>query len=248
MVRANALISRNTVKLFSALLSSSYNIAATVFRRRTTTNMAGRKNSNNSGKKAAKPKTTPVAGKKRKADDQTTDAPAPAPVAKRPLPFADGPSAEAPSASPRAFWPGLPEPKRFPERKNYDTNVAHMEAKVAYKRARLDFNTDDLKWCHRERARLSERIELVTKLCRDDADSINTMSNELATLKEQGAEEAFGVSSENFLQESLNKKREESAAAKGGAEAEGVTPTSEYELTRCSSLESMLTCLKRGKH
>ncbi|VTT57766.1 unnamed protein product [Fusarium fujikuroi] len=86
------------------------------------------------------------------------------------------------------------------------------------------FNTDDLK-CHRERARLSERIELVTKLCREDADSINTMNNDIAKLKQQGAEEAFGVSSEDFLQENL------SAAAKGGAEAEGVAPT--FEVRNC---------------
>ncbi|KAF5625444.1 hypothetical protein F25303_11344 [Fusarium sp. NRRL 25303] len=47
------------------------------------------------------------------------------------------------------------------------------------------------------------------------------MNNDIAKLKQQGAEEAFGVSSEDFLQENL------SAAAKGGAEAEGVAPTSE---------------------
>ncbi|KLP03437.1 Uncharacterized protein LW94_5688 [Fusarium fujikuroi] len=47
------------------------------------------------------------------------------------------------------------------------------------------------------------------------------MNNDIAKLKQQGAEEAFGVSSEDFLQENL------SAAAKGGAEAEGVAPTFE---------------------
>ncbi|CVL07332.1 uncharacterized protein FPRN_13733 [Fusarium proliferatum] len=97
--------------------------------------MAGRKNSNNSGKKAAKPKTTPVAGKKRKADDMTTNAPSP------------------------------------------------------------------------------------TLRC------------------QQGAEEAFSASSEDFLQENLVSNRLQvyllivvdlkSAAAKGGAAAEGVAPTSE---------------------
>ncbi|SCV49374.1 uncharacterized protein FFFS_09029 [Fusarium fujikuroi] len=54
----------------------------------------------------------------------------------------------------------------------------------------------------------------------EDADSINTMNNDIAKLKQQGAEEAFGVSSEDFLQENLS-------AAAGGAEAEGVAPTFE---------------------
>ncbi|KAF5989117.1 hypothetical protein FCOIX_154 [Fusarium coicis] len=161
-----------------------------------------------------KAKTTPVAGNKRKADDMTTDVAPPAPVAQGPPPFADGPSAAPPSALSKADWPGLPEPKRFPMRQHYDTELA-------FKRARLDFHVDEIKWCKREQARLSERIEIVTGLCRGDADSINTMKADIAKLEAQIAEEAAGASAEDFLQENLDEKREKSAAA-ANAEAEGV--------------------------
>ncbi|KAF5558744.1 hypothetical protein FPHYL_7335 [Fusarium phyllophilum] len=164
-----------------------------------------------------KAKTTPVAGNKRKADVMTTDAPPPAPVANGPPSFDDGPSAVPPSARPQVAWPGVPEPKRF----HYDTNLA--EAKVAFKRARLEFNTADLNWCRREQARLSERMEMVTKLCREDADSINTMNEDIAKLKEQVAGEAAGASAEEFLRENLDKKRVERAAA-DGAETGGASP------------------------
>ncbi|KAG5791176.1 hypothetical protein H9Q69_009787 [Fusarium xylarioides] len=177
-----------------------------------------------------KAKTTPVAGNKRKADDMTTDVAPPAPVAQGPPPFADGPSAAPPSAFPQVTWPGLPEPKRFPMREHYDSELAFLEAKAKFKRARLDFHADELMWCRREQARLSERMEMVTKFCRDDADSINTMNEDIAKLKEQVAGEAAGASAEEFLRENLDKKRVERAAA-DGAETGGTSPPTTSDST-----------------
>ncbi|KAF4498785.1 hypothetical protein FAGAP_5039 [Fusarium agapanthi] len=206
--------------------------------------MAGRKNSNRSGKQAAKAKTTPAAGTKRKADEMTTGVAPPAPVATAPPPFADGPSAAPPSAappsaSPQVAWPGLPEPKRF----HYDTDVAvspHNFPCVSKEKSltvlTIQFLEAKAAWCKREQVRLSARIETVTKLCRDDADSINTMNDEIATLRQQDAEEAVGASSEDFLQANLNKKREERAAAKAEAEAEGVVPDTANSIKTTSLL------------
>ncbi|KAF5592802.1 hypothetical protein FPCIR_5485 [Fusarium pseudocircinatum] len=56
-----------------------------------------------------KPKTTPAAGISQMTDD------AAGPAAPPPL-VASGPSAEAPSASPRTPWDGLPKPKGKPQR------------------------------------------------------------------------------------------------------------------------------------
>ncbi|KAF5692738.1 hypothetical protein FDENT_2613 [Fusarium denticulatum] len=73
------------------------------------------------GRKSSKAKTTPAAGTKRKASQMTDDAAGPA----APLPlFASGPSAEAPSASPRTPWDGLPKPKGKPQRQHYHSELA----------------------------------------------------------------------------------------------------------------------------
>ncbi|PCD26790.1 hypothetical protein AU210_013212 [Fusarium oxysporum f. sp. radicis-cucumerinum] len=136
--------------------------------------------------------------------------PAPAaPVANNPPAFADGPSAAAPSSSPAAPWGGLPRPKRYPIREHYDT-------KLAFKRARLDFNIADINWIKREQERLAACLEKVTGLCDGDADSINT-------LEAQG-EEASATSSQDWIERRRIKMAEEKAAA-AATETEGSEPT-----------------------
>ncbi|KAG5824970.1 hypothetical protein H9Q74_004954 [Fusarium xylarioides] len=88
-----------------------------------------------------KPKTTPAAGIKRKASQMTDDAAGPA--APPPL-VASGPSAEAPSASPRTPWDGLPKPKGKPQRQHYHSELAFQEALAEFNDADISNDADTL--------------------------------------------------------------------------------------------------------
>ncbi|EWZ32592.1 hypothetical protein FOMG_15421 [Fusarium oxysporum f. sp. melonis 26406] len=191
--------------------------------KQTTTTMAETKKTKNDTKKTAKNKANPTGGKKRKASEMTADPAPAAPVANNPPAFADGPSAAAPSSSPAAPWGGLPRPKRYPIREHYDTKLAHLKAVAAFKRARLDFNIADINWIKREQERLAACLEKVTGLCDGDADSINNLDEQIATLEAQG-EEASATSSQDWIERRRIKMAEEKAAA-AATETEGSEPT-----------------------
>ncbi|KAG5780702.1 hypothetical protein H9Q73_005644 [Fusarium xylarioides] len=140
-----------------------------------------------------KPKTTPAAGIKRKASQMTDDAAGPA--APPPL-VASGPSAEAPSASPRTPWGGLPKPKGKPQRQHYHSELAYQEALA-------EFNDADISWIKKEQA---------TEWCKNDADT-------LVELKAEADAEA--TATQNWVEQARLKRDAERAVA-ANAEAEGV--------------------------
>ncbi|PNP80994.1 hypothetical protein FNYG_05461 [Fusarium nygamai] len=114
-------------------------------------------------------------------------------------------SASTPSSSPAAPWSGPPKPKRLPKRKHYHSELAYLEDVREAKRLRLAYNVADLNWIHAERARLAERLKVVDSLCKDDAESIDALEDEIAPLRKRAEAhvEALAPGLEKYLAEGV---------------------------------------------